>query len=127
MTSRALAAAGLAVFVLALAGCGSSYSNPAASTPVPTGGGGGVAADVTIGISGFSFTGNPGSVKAGQTVAWHNGDSVAHTATSDGGAFDTGAIAPGATSSPITMSAAGSFSYHCAIHPNMVGSVTVGQ
>ena len=64
-------------------------------------------------------------MKAGQTVAWRNGDSVSHTATADGGAFDTGIIAPGATSSPIMMSAAGSVAYHCAIHPSMVGSLTV--
>ncbi len=128
MKSRALAAAGIAVFVLALIGCGgsSNSSNPVAPTP-GGGGGGGVAADVTITIIGMngnqSFS--AGTVKAGQTVAWRNGDSVAHTATADGGAFDTGIIAPGATSSPITMSAAGSVAYHCAIHPSMVGSLTV--
>lgn len=128
MKSRALAAAGIAAVVLALIGCGGSSSNPVSSTPVVGGGGGGgaVAADVTITISGFAFSPSSASVKAGQTVAWRNADSVSHTATADGsGGFDTGNIAPGATSGPIKMSAAGSFAYHCAIHPNMVASLTV--
>ncbi len=126
MMSRALAAAGLAVFVLALAGCGGSSSNPVASTPV-NGGGGGSAANVTITISGFAFSPNPASVKAGQTVAWHNADSVSHTATADNGAFNTGTIAPGTTSSPVTMPSTGAFAYHCAIHPSMVASLSVTQ
>jgi len=120
------------VFVLALTGCGGSSSNPMSPTPpVGGGGGGGGAANVTITINGMagaqSFSPSPGSVKVGQTVAWRNGDSVAHTATADGGAFNTGTIAPGATSSPVTMSAAGSFAYHCSIHPSMVGILTVTQ
>jgi plastocyanin len=126
MKSRALAAMGIAVVVLALVGCGGS-SNPAAPAPVASGGGGGAQADVTITISGFQFSPNPASVKVGQTVSWRNGDSVSHTATADGGAFDTSTIAPGATSSPVTMSAAGTFSYHCAVHPGMIASVTVAQ
>jgi plastocyanin len=31
----------------------------------------------------------------------------------------------GATSSPVMMSTAGSFDYHCALHPSMVGTLTV--
>jgi plastocyanin len=135
MKSRALAAAGIAVFILALIGCGggsSNGSNPMAPSPTPTsGGGGGGAANVTITITGMngaqSFSPSPGSVKVGQTVAWRNSDSVSHTATADGGAFNTGTIAPGATSTPVVMSAAGSFAYHCSIHPSMVGSLTVTQ
>ena len=123
------------MFVLALTGCGGSSGNsgnPMSPTPpVGGGGGGGGAANVTITINGMagaqSFSPSPGSVKVGQTVAWRNGDSVAHTATADGGAFNTGTIAPGATSSPVTMSAAGSFAYHCSIHPSMVGILTVTQ
>jgi plastocyanin len=41
--------------------------------------------------------------------------------------FDTGTLAAGATSSPITLTAAGSFAYHCGIHPSMVGTLTVSQ
>jgi plastocyanin len=125
---------GVLLVAATIVGCGggssSSNSNPVAPTPA-TGGGATGAADVTITINGMageqSFSPSPGSVKVGQTVAWRNSDSLPHTATADGGAFDTGTIAPGATSNPITMSAAGSFAYHCSIHPSMVGSLTVTQ
>jgi plastocyanin len=63
-----------------------------------------------------SYSPNPVTVRVGQTVSWRNGDAVAHTATADGGAFDTGSIAPGASSSPLAANTAGTFPYHCAIH-----------
>jgi plastocyanin len=121
--------AGAMMLVLALAAC-SSNSTPASPTPSPSGGGGGGgAADVTITIVGMnggqSYSPNPGLVKAGQTVSWKNGDAITHTATADNGAFNTGNIAPGATSAPITMAAAGTIAYHCAIHPSMIGAVQV--
>jgi hypothetical protein len=44
--------------------------------------------------------------------------------TADGGAFDSGNLATGQTFSQ-TFSAAGTFAYHCNIHPQMTGTVTV--
>lgn len=125
-----LLVSGAIVLALALAACNSSTSSPAAPTPVPGGGGGGGgAADVTITIVGMngaqSYSPNPGVVRVGQTVSWRNGDSVTHTATADNGSFNTGSIAPGATSAPITMAAAGAIAYHCTIHPSMTGTVQV--
>ena len=67
------------------------------------------------------------NVQVGQQVRWHNDDSVAHTATQNGGGFDTGNISPGATSAPITFGAPGRLNYHCAVHPSMVGEVSVKQ
>ncbi len=80
-----------------------------------------------VGILGnMSYAPTPASVKVGQTVAWHNSDVIAHTSTQDAGAWDTGAIGPGATSSPIKMTAAGAFNYHCAIHGfQMVSTLNV--
>jgi plastocyanin len=99
--------------------CGSSSSS---SPSVAT-------ADVTIQMVGDrgnqSYSPNPTTMRAGQTVAWHNADSTPHTSTKDAGGFDTGSVAGGATSSPITMSTAGTFTYHCTIHPGMVGTITV--
>lgn len=122
----ALASALLCASALAAVNCGSS--SPASPSPAP-GGGGGTAADVTITIVGMSgsqsYSPNPAAVRVGQTVSWRNSDGVTHTATANGGAFNTGNIAPGATSTPITMTAAGSFGYLCQLHPSMVGTVTV--
>jgi plastocyanin len=88
-----------------------------------------VAADVTISIVGDrtnqSYNPNPTTMKVGQTVAWMNNDSTTHDATQDASRFATGNIAAGATSTPVTMSAAGTFTYHCSIHPGMVGTLVV--
>jgi plastocyanin len=120
----ALLSLSLSIVVLAAA-CGSSSVSPTSPTPQPPGGGG--AADVTISISNFAFAPASMTVKVGQTVAWHNADSVAHTATSNTGAFDTGTIAAGGTSAAITMNSAGAFPYHCSIHPNMLATLVVTQ
>ncbi len=87
------------------------------------------AADVTITIKGMngdqSYSPNPAAVKAGQSVSWTNNDSITHTATGTG--WDTGQVAPGQTSAPIKFSTAGTFDYHCSIHPSMVGRLNVTQ
>jgi plastocyanin len=72
-----------------------------------------------------SFSPNPSSIVAGQTVAFFNGDSIVHAIVANSGAFSTGNIGPGATSAPITMTATGNFGYHCSIHPEMVGTLNV--
>jgi plastocyanin len=105
---------------VALAGAGCGSSSPSAPT---------VSADVTITMVGNlgsqSYSPNPTTMRVGQTVAWKNGDSIAHTATQDASRFDSGTISGGATSSPLTMNTAGTFTYHCTIHPGMVGSLVV--
>ena len=86
---------------------------------------------MTITISGMngsnSYSPNPANAVMGQQVRWKNNDSISHTATQNGGGFDTGLISPGATSAPITMTATGTLSYHCAVHPSMVGTLNVTQ
>ncbi len=123
----------VAATVVGCGGSGSSYSNPMSPTPnptpTPTPTPSPAAADLTITIVGMngsqSYSPNPATVKVGQTVAWRNADPIPHTATADGGAFETGTIVSGATSSPITMTTAGSFPYHCLFHGSMVGTLTV--
>ena len=71
------------------------------------------------------FSPNPISIKVGDTVTWTNNGSVTHTSTSNTGAWDTGPIGSGATSSAVSFNSAGTFPYHCAIHPSMTGTVIV--
>jgi plastocyanin len=127
MNSRSIktALAGVAFLGLALSVACGGYSAPTVSTPPPAGGGGGGSANATASIVNFSYSPNPVTVSVGQSVAWQNSDSVSHTATADNGSFNSGVIGPGATSAPMTMSTAGSFTYHCQIHPNMVATVNV--
>ena len=73
----------------------------------------------------WCFSPNPIRITVGSTVTWNNATGVTHTSTSDTGAWNTGNIASGATSSAVSFPTAGTFTYHCAIHPSMTGSVIV--
>ena len=72
-----------------------------------------------------SYAPNPTTMRVGQSVAWKNNDTTAHDATQDASRFQTGVVNAGATSTPVTMTAAGTFPYHCTIHPGMVGTLIV--
>jgi plastocyanin len=79
---------------------------------------------VTIDIVDFAFSGGSITIEAGTTVTWVNQGAVNHTATGDSGEFDTGQIAAGGSAS-FTFDTPGTYSYHCANHPDMVGTITV--
>lgn len=83
-----------------------------------------LAADHAVAISGFSFSPKSVTVTVGDTVTWTNSDAQAHTATADDASWDTANIGNGASKS-ITFSTAGTFAYHCSIHPTMTGTVVV--
>ncbi|MDN3023026.1 cupredoxin family copper-binding protein [Streptomyces sp. S.PB5] len=65
-------------------------------------------------------------VEVGQTVRWTNHDSVPHTVTTTKGPkkFDSGTLDQGDSWS-YTFTAAGTYEYYCAVHPDMVASVKV--
>ena len=79
----------------------------------------------TVSIQDFFFSPANVSVPAGTTVTWVNEGNVPHTVTSDDGQFDSGVLMPG-DSYTVMFKGQGTITYHCAIHPSMRGSVTVG-
>lgn len=79
---------------------------------------------IGVRIANFSFGPNELEIKVGTTVTWTNEDSVAHTATSDDGSFDSGSLRQGSSYS-FTFSEPGTFSYICTFHPSMTGTITV--
>ena len=79
-----------------------------------------------VGVNGsFSYAPNPARARVGQRVLWRNADTMTHTATANGGAFDTGLVATGALSAPVAFSAPGTFPYFCGLHPNMTATLVV--
>jgi len=115
--------------------CGGSYSSstPASPTPspapAPTPAPGGTSSSVAIPVGAASlgtsaFMPDQLNVAAGTAVTWTNTDSVSHTSTSDAAGWDSGIVAPGGQFS-VAFQTAGTYSYHCAIHPGMVGTVVV--
>jgi plastocyanin len=106
-------------------------NTPAAVTPTPT-----VKATPLPGLSqvvlivnnsdgSFGFSPETLTIRPGTTVTWKNMSSVPHTITSDDGqTFDSGNIAPGGTFS-FKFTVAGSYPYHCNIHPYMRATVNL--
>jgi plastocyanin len=135
---RAIVASAIVAFSLCAWGCGStsdSSGNPAAPTPTPAPSPApaptpaptppsGVVTINVVGVNGAqSFSPNPATLPAGQMVVWRNIDSVTHRVVLDNGSLDTGNLAPGASSQPMSINAG---PYHCSIHPSMVGTVVAG-
>ncbi len=89
------------------------------------GGGVALAADRSVAISGASFSPSQISVAAGDRITWTNSDAQAHTATADDSSWDAGVVAGSGGTASVTFSTAGVFPYHCSIHPEMTGTVTV--
>ena len=121
----AVFAAGLLAVGCGGGGYGGGSSSPTygtPTTPTTTGTTTG-SADVVITIAGMSFSPSNVVVQAGQSVAWKNNDSMAHTATQDGGAFDTGTIPGGGTSRSITINDTTALKYHCSFHAGMTGAL----
>lgn len=79
---------------------------------------------VRIPIRRYAFTPARIVVPAGTTVEWVNEDEVVHTATSQNGAWDSGAIRPGERWRA-RFDEAGRYPYLCAPHPYMQGMVVV--
>ena len=93
----------------------------------PNNSGGNNMGDSSISISGFKFSPAPLRVKAGTTVTWTNKDSAPHTVTSDNGAFTSSGNLNQNNFYAFKFVTAGTFPYHCSIHPSMTGSVIVTQ
>ena len=130
-------------------GGGGGYNAPTTANPPASTGSTDPAATV-VGILGdrgsSSFAPNPVTARIGQKVQWRNQDGVLHRIVQDragddgnnngdpygpnpgggsAGGFDGGDTAPGGMSNAVTLTAAGTMRYHCAIHPGMVGSIVV--
>jgi plastocyanin len=84
----------------------------------------GQAAAQSVAIANFAFDPVTIEAPAGTTVTWTNEDSAPHTATADGGAFDSGRLDQGGTFS-FTFESAGTYAYHCDFHPGMQGTIVI--
>ena len=100
-------------------------SSPNSPSPAPNGSSSAVTIPMNAEVLGDrAYVPGVVTVAVGNTVTWMNTDSVSHTSTSDPTGWDSGIVAPGAAFSR-SFQSAGSFRYHCAIHPGMIGTVVV--
>lgn len=105
---------------------GSKNTTPTNATPTasPTPDGGETASEVQVGIVDFAFDPQQVEVTAGQAIVWTNADGSTHTVTFDDAPVDSGPLPEGKSFSH-TFDEAGTYAYHCEIHPGMTGSVVV--
>ena len=94
-------------------------------TPAANDGGKAATGAQAVQIQNFAFHPRTLAVPVGTTVTWTNLDGVPHTATADGGAFDSGALGQGQSFS-FRFDRPGTYAYHCSFHPGMAGAIVVG-
>jgi plastocyanin len=118
-------------------GCKSSSATASSGGPPP--------GATTVNIQDFSFSPDTVTIAAGKTVYWTNKGPSAHTTVSDAGLWNSGTLnAPSSSggngysvtdraaggSFTVTFNTAGTFTYHCSIHPpslypHFVGTIIV--
>jgi plastocyanin len=106
--------------VLLVFGCTKASTSPYGATSAPPP----VSQPNTVVMANIAFGPASITVSVGTVITWQNNDGIAHTSTSDTGVWDTGSIPPGG-SKTTTFPAAGTFPYHCSVHPMMTGTVIV--
>jgi plastocyanin len=99
---------------------------PAAATATPAAAA--VICDATgegssVSIENFSYDPTSATVAVDGFLTWTNSDSASHTVTFDSGP-NCGNLSDG-DSVTVQFTVAGSYPYHCAIHPDMTGTVEV--
>ena len=98
-----------------------------------------------VAIRDFTFSPASVSIKVGTTVKWTNNGPSAHTTTSNTGVWDSGTLSAPTSggaygggsaggSYQLVFTAAGTYGYHCTIHPpslpqyaGFTGTITVTQ
>jgi plastocyanin len=112
--------------------CGGGGSSITGSNNTGVGGTG----NAVVTAQDFAFGPMAVTVKAGSGVTWTNAGAAAHHPVADNGAFDIGQLAPAQSgaygmgtgvggSGSFTFTTPGMYSYHCSIHPQMTGTITV--
>lgn len=115
----------LAATGIVLTGCYHIPKTPSSvSTPTPVS----QTQSQSIEIKNFAFSPATLTVKPGVQIIVTNQDKVSHTLTADDGkSFDTGILSQGKSAVITAPAQAGSYSFHCAPHPYMKGTLVVKE
>lgn len=118
---------GVVVAVILIMGIGafiymqqSASPNPNSQPSLP-----GASQTNTVEIANFAFSPAELTIKTGDSVTWTNKDSAQHKIASDAGSeINSDSLSTGQTYSH-TFNTAGTFDYHCLIHPSMKAKIIV--
>jgi plastocyanin len=137
MNMKHMLIVGILIMIIAISGCASQNTQqpgvpsttppvttpPTTTPPAPATGGLGIKKDIEI--SNFAFNPEVVTIPKGATVIWTNLDSASHTVVSDSGNEIVSDPIPKGQSYAHTFNTAGTYSYHCGVHPSMVGTIIV--
>jgi amicyanin len=103
------------VLLAFLSGCTQQNQEPIKTTLAPG----------AVEIKNLAFNPSAITIKTGGKVTWTNADSMGHDIVSDSGESFKSEILSTGQSFSHTFSTAGTYQYHCGIHPSMIGKVVV--
>jgi plastocyanin len=83
----------------------------------------GTAAQVDATVSGNKW--GPVSAKVGDVITWTNADAVPHKVALDDGSCTMANNITGDAQQSLVFDQAGSFPFHCTVHPSMKGTITI--
>jgi plastocyanin len=108
-------------------GAAATTEQTAPTETQPSGGADAAGEQVAIEVVDIDYEPREETLAAGTTVTWTNTGDMPHTVTKQDGPgadFDSGTLDPGDTFEQ-TFDTPGEIAYHCTIHPQQTGSVTV--
>lgn len=123
---RGIATLAVAAALAACGGGGTATSAPggatqAASTCTDSTG----ATTVEATVADFTWS-QPINAKVGDVITWTNNDTAAHKVGLDDGSCQMSQnIAGGGGKQSLVFNKAGSFAFHCTLHSNMKGTITI--
>lgn len=103
------------LFMLMVAALGLVFAGPASTASTAT---------ATVQITKNGFVPAKVTITAGDSVTWHNADTVNHQVVANGGQFASPILAPGKTYTH-QFARSGTFHYHDALHTRLTGTVVV--
>lgn len=110
---------------VACGGGGTTASPTATSQPTAAQTGTTVKVQIVENNGQYSFKPATLTIKKGTQVVWTNMSDAPHTVTSDSNAFNTTSSLSQNQTFKFTFVTAGTFAYHCNIHPYMKATITV--
>ena len=136
--ARGLATLATAVALAACSGTASAppptvtgtQAAPGSQAPGGTTAGSAVCADstatTTVNATVGGFQWGPVSAKVGDVITWTNSDSADHrVGLDDGSCTMSGNIAGSGGKASLVFSVAGTYPFHCTLHPSMKGTITI--
>lgn len=81
----------------------------------------------TVNIEFADFAPSQLDALPGDTIRWTNSSVRDHTVTADDGSFGSGTVSANGGTYTLSFGTPGVYSYHCTIHPSMVGEVDVSR